>query len=115
MRCVMKIGSAGGDKDTKAAREKASDLNQCPRRSDLSCLALIDRTKLLCGAAASKLGMNCRFEHIGKPICEPQCTAVSRKIEVQFQVSSCVKSEVPEMFLHHYFLHHLNVTTAKTP
>lgn len=49
-----------------------------------------------------------------KSIWEPQCTAVSKNIKVQFQVSSCVKSEVPEIFLHHYFLHHCSVTRAKT-
>lgn len=65
--------------------------------SNLTCHVLpalkdvIDRTKHYCDAAAWKLEIRCWFQHIGKSIWEPQCTAVSKNIKVQFQVSSCVK------------------------
>lgn len=96
--------------EAKNSNRKAYDLSQCPPlppviRFVMSCPFLKDvigRTKLSCSVAAWKLEMN--FNTLANSSDSHTPLLFSKKIKVEFQVSSCVKSGLPETFSHYYFL-----------
>lgn len=95
--------------EAKNSNRKAYDLSQCPLPTVIRFVVycpflkdIIGRTKLSSSAAAWKLEMN--FNTLANSCDSHTPLLFSKKIKVEFQVSSCVKSGLPETFSHYYFL-----------